>query len=167
MDQKTILIGALILLVCLLPITLLKLKVVIAKRKKLKLLNNLAEENNTSLMDYEYWNDSAIALSEKGKLLFVIRSLAENEKARAINLSLFDKCRVINDNSRSPYKEGNFKVSDGIDLELSGRNNLTERINIYNTEKDGDLLTDELSLAEKWNRIINGSIIGQVLKAKG
>jgi len=166
MDQKTILIGAIILLVCLIPLTLLKLKVVIARRKKIKLLNNLARENNTSLIDYEYWNDSAIALSEKGKLLFVIRTLNAIEKAQAIDLSLFDKCRVINNNATSPYKEGNFKVSDGIDLELSGRNNLTERINIYNTEKDGDLLTDELSLAEKWNRIINGSIIRQVLHAK-
>jgi hypothetical protein len=166
MDQKTILIGTIILLVCLVPVSLLKLKVILAKRKKLRILNNLAEKNNTLLMDYEHWNDSAIGLTEKGQMLFVINNVKENEQGHVINLSLFSKCRVVNNNTGSPFKEGNFKVSDGIDLELTGPGNLSERINFYNTERDGDLLTDELSLAEKWNRIINGSIIQQVLHAK-
>ena len=166
MDQKTFLIAAIILLVCLIPVCLLKLKTVLAKRKSFRLLNQLAQKNNTSLIDYEYWNDSAIGLSDKGRLLFVVRDPKEKSPGQIIDLSLFDRSRVINNNARSPYKEGNFKVSDSIDIELSGSGDLTERINIYNIEKDGEMLTDELSLAEKWNRIINGSIMRQVLHAK-
>ena len=158
MDADRIIPGSIIVLVVVIPIVILKLKSTLRKKKITGSLDKLAQQHNTSIVKYDQWNDSAIGLGKDGSHVFVKRIDKHEEKGQAIALSVFNRCSVVNDKAGAAFKEGNFKVTNAIDLELTGKNNQVERINFYRIDKDDPLLTDELELAEKWCKIINESI---------
>lgn len=159
MDSEIVIPVLIILAICLIPICMMKVRSLSKKRKALGFLYKLAKEFNESVFQTGNWNSSAIGLTKNGSHIFVVRESKKEFKSQTINLSLFNNCRIINDNSNSPYKEGNFKVTDKVELELTGANKATERICFYNREEDGDLLTDELQIAETWRRKINEYIV--------
>ena len=158
MDSERIIPGSIIVLIVMIPIVLLKIKASLKKRKVKDLLFKLAQDHNTSIINYEHWNNSAIGLSRNGTEIFLVSNDKKEEKKQVIVLSYFNKCNLVNDNAGSVFNEGNFKVTNAIDLELNGKGNSPERINFYHVQRDGDLLTDELELAEKWCRLINDCI---------
>ena len=159
MDSEIVIPVLIVLAICLIPICIMKVRSLSKKRKALGFLYKLAKEFNEGVFQTGNWNNSAIGLTKNGSHIFVVSGSKKEFKSQTINLSLFNSCRVINDNSNSPYKEGNFKVTDKVELELTGANKITERICFYSREEDGDLLKDELQLAETWHRKINEYIV--------
>ena len=158
MDSERIILGSIIVLIVMIPIAVLKIKASLKKRKVKDLLFKLAQDHNTSIINYDHWNNSAIGLSRNGAQIFLASNGKEEEKKRVIALSFFNNCKLVNDNTGAAFNEGNYKVTNAVDLELTGKNNPIERINFYHIQKDGDLLTEELEVAEKWCRLINECI---------
>ena len=151
-----------VLLTCIIPIILLKCGAVFKKWKFGRLLTEAAQKHNTTIIRYEQWNNSAIGLNKNGTQLFVVNKGETRIKSKTLVLSSFNKCSVVNDNSGAVHKEGSFKVTNAIELELTGENSLPACINFYDIDKDGPLLTGELELAEKWCRIINDCITQRI-----
>ncbi len=158
MDLETTIMGLAILLTCVTPIIIIKLRSVTKKRKFINQLHKLAQKNHTSIVQYDHWNRSAIGLNKNGTQLFTVKEDNGEIKSQVFALSSFTKCNLINDNAAADFKEGNFKVSHGVHLELVGKNEELEQITFYDIEKDGHLLTEELELATRWCKIINECI---------
>ena len=155
MDSEKVIPALIILAICFILICIMKVISLSKKRRIVRSLYKLTEKFNESVFQTDSWNNSAIGLTKSGSCIFVVSGDKKEPKCQVIHLSLFNSCRILNDNSRSPYKEGNFKVTEKIELELAGTNKATERICFYNREEDGDILTDELQLAETWCKKIN------------
>ena len=158
MDLESTIMGLAILLTCIMPIIIIKLRSVSKKRKFINLLHKLAQKNNTTIAHYDHWNRSAIGSNSNNTQLFTITEDNGEIKSQAFALSSFTKCNLINDNAGADFKEGNFKVSHGVHLELLGKNQQSEQITFYDIGKDGHLLTEELELATKWRKMINECI---------
>jgi hypothetical protein len=158
MDSESTILGLAILLTCITPILILKIRSNLKKRKFTGLLYELAKKHNTTISQYDHWNASAIGLNKNGTQAFSISIYKDEEKQHELTLSSFTKCIVVNNNAGAAYKEGSFKVTNGIDLKLLSKNGQDALINFYNIENDDPLLTDELELAEKWCKIINECI---------
>lgn len=158
MISERIIAGLITLLIIITAISILKVLSFFTIRKTRRSLSKLAQENNETIQQYDHWNSSAIGLGSTGKQIFIVNNSGGEIKRQTVNLNLFKKSLVINDNSKAPFKDGNFKVTDKIVLELSGMNNLTHNISFYSIEKDGPLLTDELQLAEKWCKLVDQSL---------
>ena len=154
MDSEPAIMAFIVVLTCIILIIFLKSKVIFKKRKFFRLLTKAAQKYNTTISQYDQWNDSAIGLNKNGTQLFIIREGETEPTSKSVLLSAFNKCSVVNDNP----DEGHFKTTNLIELELTSRKGLPECINFYNIEKDSPLLSNELALAEKWCRIINNCI---------
>ena len=163
MDSERIIPGSIIVLIVLIPIVLLKLKSSLRKKKITGSLDKVAQKHSSSIVKYNQWNNSAIGLGKNGTHVFVVNMKKQEEEDQVIALSSFDKCSVINDKAGAAFKEGNFKVTNAIDLELTGKGDKVERISFYHIDKDDPLLTDELELAEKWCKIINECVAQRAL----
>ena len=158
MDSERIILGAIVVLGVMIPIAVLKIKASLRKRRIKDLLFSLAQKHNAKIIRYDHWNNSAIGLSRNSTQIFLVSNDKNKEKEQVIALSFFNKCTLINDNAGSAFNESGYKVTNAVDLELTGKNIPTECINFYHIQKDGDLLTDELELAEKWCKLINECI---------
>ena len=158
MGTDRIILGSIIVLIVIIPITVLKIKASLKKRRIKNLLFSFAQKHNTNIIRYDHWNNSAIGLSRNGTQIFLVSNVKHEEKEQVIALSSFNQCNLVNDNVGFVFNEGSSKVTNAVDLELTGNNNSGERINFYHIQKDGDLLTDELELAEKWCKLINECI---------
>ena len=158
MDSERIILGSIIVLIVIIPIAILKIKASLKKRKVKDLLFNLAQDHKTNIIKYDHWNNSAIGLSRNSTQIFLVSNNKNEEKKQVIALSFFNNCKLVNDNAGAAFNEGGYEVTNAVDLELTGKTKPTERINFYHIQKDGDLLTDELEVAEKWCRVINESI---------
>jgi len=155
MDSERIIPGSIIVLIVIIPIILLKLRTYLRKKKIVGSLKKLAQSNDTSIVKYDQWNNSAIGLSKNGTHLFFVSINKQEEKEQAIKLSAYNKCSLINDKAGAAFKEGNYKVTNSVDLVLTGKSGELELINFYDPERDGSLLTGELELADRWCKIIN------------
>ena len=162
MDSETSILALIVILTCMIPIILLKGGAVFKKRKFGRLLSEAAQKHNTTIIQYEQWNNSAIGLNKNATQLFIVNKGEAKATSKTLVLSSFNKCSVVNENSGAAYKEGSFKVTNAIELELTGENSRLARINFYHIDKDSPLLTDELELAEKWCRIINDCITPRI-----
>ena len=162
MDSERILTGSIVLSLVLIPIIFLKIASYLRKRKIIRLLNELAQKNNAAIHQYDQWNDSAIGLDKTKKQIFRIRSDKRDLQTQVVDLSQVNKWRVINDNSGAAYKEGYFRVTEGIEIELAGANHAGKNIVFYHVASDGPLLADELQLAEKWYRLIDEQLSNKV-----
>ena len=158
MDSERIILGSIVVVVVIIPIAILKIKASLKKRRIKDLLFSLAQPHNTTIIRYDHWNSSAIGLSRNSTQIFLVCNDKNEEKKQVIALSFFNKCKLVNDNAGAAFNEGSYKVTNAVDLELTGKNKPTERINFYRIQKDGDLLTYELEVAEKWCRLINECI---------
>lgn len=158
MDSEKVIPALIVLAICFVPILIMKVRSLSKKRRVVRFLYELAGKYNETVFQTGSWNNSAIGLTKNGSYIFVVRENKKEPSHQVIQLPFFNNCRLINDNSRSPYKEGNFKVADKIELELTGANKATESICFYNRAEDGDVLTDELQLAEIWCKKINENI---------
>ena len=155
MDSEKVIPALIVLTICFIPIFIMKVRSVSKKRRVIRSLYKLVGKSNETVFQTGSWNNSAIGLTKNGSYIFVVSENKMESKHQAIHLPLFNNCKLVNDNSRSPYKEGNFKVTEKIELELTGANKATESICFYNRAEDGDILTDELQLAEIWCKKIN------------
>ena len=128
MDAERIVTGSIILLIIIIPIGIMKGKAFFKKRKIVRSLKILAQKNNEVVSQYDHWNNSAIGLTQTGKRVFLVSNGEEDIKSQMVDLTMYTKCILVNDNSKAEYMEGNFKVTDSIALELTGPNNLKEQI---------------------------------------
>ena len=158
MNLERTIIALIIVLVCIFPILILKLRSGLKKTKFVKLLVKLAQDHNTSIGQYDHWNNSIIGLNKNGTKVFTVildQGFTRNE---VITLALFKNCDLVNDTAGPASIEGHLNRSNNVQLKLEGKDGHAKRINFYNIDKDGPLLSDELELAKKWCEILNKCI---------
>lgn len=130
------------------------------KKTLVKALDELAEKNNSTIGQTEYWNSSIMGLCNDGKKLFFITTDENIKKETVVDLNSFRSSRV-NIVSRTVEGKGNVqRVVEKISLILNPNivDSRTVELVIYDTKVDGMVLGNELQIVEKWNVLINDQI---------
>ena len=160
MDIRTAITGIIIILICIIPFVIMRIKRRKREKQLLKEFFTAAERNNCKISQHESWNNSLIGIDETANVIFFTKKLKENDISLQINIDEIQKCRVINSNRTVSNANGNFKVVDKLELAFSFHDKIKGEIIIefYNADYDSLIFSDELQLVEKWCKIINDAI---------
>lgn len=132
------------------------------KRKNKLLFNKLAEiakNENCTVSQHEFCSNFVIGLDEMANCLFFCKKVENLEIVKSVNLKNYKSCKVFNSNRTisDKSKKENLYVIDKLELIFYPLKNETSEISleIYNDEYDSLVLTGELQLAEKWEKLLN------------
>ena len=151
MDLGTTIVGAVLLVICIAPFILVRKRQLTKKNEKLQILNNLSQEHNCFIQEYEVCNDFILGIDKSKNFLFFYKQSEETTHSQVINLQEIDKCVVI-----KKTRSINDKTIALIELNFIKKNEVTSII-IYD-EKTDLLISNELLVANKWSLIINSSL---------
>lgn len=156
MNSGTLIVGAIILALCILPFVLM-----IRSRKKkekqlLLSLTGVANNQNFKISLHELFVEFAIGLDEEANQLFFFRKTTENETAQHINLAEVKSCKVINTDHSISNNDENNKTIDKLELQFSflDKKNPDELLVFYNSDENTQL-SGEIITIEKWAKILN------------
>lgn len=160
MDLGTSIVGVIIILICIIPFALMSINRRKKERKLLQGLTEIAQRNNCKISRYELWNNSTIGIDDTTLMIFYTRKSKDIETSQQINLAEIQKCRIVNLSRTVSNKDGNFKVTEKLELAFSfqDKNRGEVVLEFYNTDYDSSTLTGELQLVEKWCKLFNDKI---------
>lgn len=132
------------------------------KRKKTRLfrrLTEMAENEDCTITQHEFCGDFVIGLDGMASHLFFCKTIENLNIEKSLDLRHFKSCKVFNSNRTISGQSKNEKqtVIDKLELVFYPvKNEMPETaLEIYNDEYDSLVLTGELQLAEKWEKMLN------------
>ena len=159
MDSGTVIVGAVLIALCILPIMIIEF---LRKRKEKKLLgflSSLAGAQNCKVTKFEHCCKQIIGIDEKNNYLFFINSSGKEFVNISVDLKEIQNCKVYMQIS-SPDSEGvTLQVIDKIGLAF--RSKIKSQpdivIEVFNSD-GGTQVSGELQFAEKWEGIIRDKL---------
>ncbi|MDE1207406.1 hypothetical protein [Tenacibaculum larymnensis] len=151
MDLGTTIVGAVLLVICMAAFILVRKRQLTKKNEKLQILNNLSQEYNCFIQEYEFCNDFILGIDKSKKFLFFYKQAQENTYSKVIDLQTIEECKVI-----KKTRSINDKTIVLIELKFISKNE-NIFITIYNEETDL-LISNELLVANKWSLLINSNL---------
>lgn len=164
MNITTIIIGLMLALLFLVPVVFLARASARAKKKYLKDLYDLAENNNCSLSEHDHWNNSAIGIDKEHRHLFYINRTTNNEQTQIIDLTEVRQCQVVNKSKNAGKKANYTPILERLGLVLNylNKDNPDAWLDFYNSDFDSTIPEKEFKLAEKWSGIVNNVTAGLI-----
>lgn len=163
MSSGTIIIGAIAVLVCIIPLYLFGRKRGRKKQQLKKHLLTLAAENQCNISDHESWNDFIIGIDQEKKVLFYLKN---NEKQEEKHIFRIQEIQKVRSSSFSVQSEGNKSESSitdkaGITLTLTSAEKAEVFLEFYSSETGNFTVGPELQMAEKWVKIIKDTMVSR------
>ncbi|MFD2541005.1 hypothetical protein ACFSSB_01625 [Lacinutrix gracilariae] len=162
MDTTNTIIGAIIVLIIVLPIVAIQRSQTSKKKKSRKAFIDEALKNNLTVNEPDFWGSYyAIALDTNKNKLIYSKIIDEAYNTKIIDLNQVSSCAIVRTN-RTFKTKGTFKTeTDKIDLviEYVNANKLNkEALEFYNVDVN-ITMSDEVSLLEKWETKIKNNIL--------
>ncbi|MDN3655983.1 hypothetical protein QWZ08_10125 [Ferruginibacter paludis] len=160
MDIGTSVTAILIVIACIIPFVIMNKINARRERQFLQPLFNLAEHHQSRLSQYDTWSHSAIGIDHTNGIVFFFKKINNIETSREIRLSAIKKCRVIHVSKTVNDGQENFKGIARLTLAFEHLDNTKadELLEFYNADSDGESLTGELQLVEKWRHLIDNKM---------
>lgn len=156
MDSGSLLIGAIMLALCVVPILFIGRS---RKKHKKKLLNSLlsfAESQNCNITQHELCGKISLGLAEDPNYFFFVKHSKEKVTKQYVNLTEIQNCKVINTSTAVGSKAEKIKVLDKLEMSFVPHDKSKQGIIIQFFDVEEDVqLTGELQLIEKWSKLIN------------
>ena len=147
MDQSSLIIGIVLLIVCVLPFILFSLNNTKKRKNRIQNLIQKAKENNATIQEKDDWNQSIIGIDKTNKLLFFSKKSEEFDKFISINISELQKCQI-------ERTENNLKTLEKLELELTFASKPTVVLEFFN-KNETRLLVNEIELIQKWQKLLS------------
>ncbi len=152
MDSKTIIIGLIIILACVIPFIIAQT----LKRKKTKQaiqqLNQLALQHGCRITEYEMCGNYLIGVDETELFLFFIKHYEGQYYNQFVDLKKVQTCK-IKDTSRIA---NNTTLIEKLELVLIPKDKTEQEIRLEFYDNDIAMqLYGELQSIEKWNTVVN------------
>lgn len=159
MDSVTIIIGAVVTALCVLPFIIISRNKKRREKQFLQSLSNIAEKQNCKITLHEFFGDFVIGLDEKANFFFFYKKMDQIEITEHINLAEIQKCKIVTTARTVGEKKDSYTVTDKLELSfLSGDKSIPNKtIEFYNSQESMQL-TGELQLLEKWAKIVDDRI---------
>lgn len=155
MELSTIIMGAVLITICVLPFVLTSNGKKKREQKMLQYLTEIAKEHNCKIGQSECCNDFIIGIDEVANFVFFAKKNEKRELQEVINLANIEYCNIINSSRTVKLKDENHTVIDKLELAFySSQNKIEKKLELYNSE-DSLQLYMELQCIEKWSKLIN------------
>jgi hypothetical protein len=166
MELGTTIVGIFILLICILPFLMVSVSSKRKKKNKLQALLNYAQVNNAQITLHEIWANTAIGLDHVHNKLFYITQINDQKVFQMLDLSEIESCKIVNISNTFKGKSSSYNVIEKLDLVLNYLDHKkgSVELNIYDINHQNLSITNELSIAEKWSKIINENLIAMINK---
>ncbi|MEZ5106723.1 MAG: hypothetical protein R2757_19625 [Draconibacterium sp.] len=160
MNTGIIIMGAILIAICVIPIILMNKSRANKGRRILESITNYAAQFNCTITEHEFCGDFIIGIDKEKRVAFFIKQVDENSAMQHIELAEVKSCKIVNYGRTVKGNGSSTKVIDRLALnfilpESKGQNMEWE---LYNSEKSPQL-TGELQAIEKWQAIIDEQIL--------
>ena len=155
MDLGVALVGALVIVACILPFIIMYKTKKYNEEQLLEELKSTASEKGFLLTNYEVSGDLSIGIDETSNVFCFCKNVRDNKSQEFIRLNEVKKCSLINLKNST----GSQSIIDKLALsfEFKTKTNPSVFAVFYDSEQQLQL-SKELQLIEKWYSIINQKI---------
>lgn len=157
MDSGTIITGLIFILICIIIFWILSRSNQKREKELLQALQLLAQENNHKISQYDTWSNTAIGIDNAANMIFMIRKINDQSTGLRVNLAEMQKCRMLVASRPQNNEAGSDKVIEKLELAFASSKKQTPEtiVEFYNAAYDNAVLSGELQLLEKWQKIVN------------
>jgi hypothetical protein len=122
--------------------------------------NEVAQKKGANLHNFDVWRDSyAIGIDSVAKQILYLKQNNGQDETHLIDLTEVKKCRISKDEERVKTPNGEQRITTQIDLHIEFHKAEKPHLIIpFYNGKHGDSFRDEVTLAEKWSKIINSKL---------
>ena len=155
MDTSTIIIGAILLAICILPFVLISRNRKKKEQELLKSLTNLANEHQSKISQFEVCGDQMIGIDEDTKSIFFIKQTDKETVVKHVSLSNVQHCELV----KTTVNSSGDTIIDRLELKFVPIDPHQPQyiIEFYNLSERFQL-NGELQMIEKWFKIIEDLI---------
>jgi hypothetical protein len=159
-DLSSIIIGIIALSFFIVPVIYFEYFKKHTTKKFTAYFNEIAQNNGVKLSQFDIWRDSyAIGIDSDAKQILYLKRKNGQDETQFVDLSEVNKCRVSKDDERIKTPNGEQRVTTQIDLQIEFKNPEKPHLTItFYNGKNGDSVRDEVTLADKWSRLINSKL---------
>ncbi|MBU3660598.1 MAG: hypothetical protein FGM14_12035 [Flavobacteriales bacterium] len=156
MDLESILIGVILIVICIIPVVLLRNNSTKKRTNLIKAVKKLAEQQNCELGQFEVCGDLIIAFDQRKKHVFFHRTIQSLVEEKSIDLESIQSCKFINTITTLMNNFGESKTEiDKLELCFKPKNNESEIISLeFFNSKVNFQIYDELLVIQKWSKLI-------------
>lgn len=160
MDLGSLIIGAMILLLCILPFILLQIRNKKRENKKLLDLSNSAKEHNCKITQHEFCGHYLIGIDEVNNFVFFHKIIKDQPIKQFVNLSTIEKSEIVTSTRTYTEKDGTAHVIEKLELAFVPNKKDTEvpPMEFYNEDVSFQL-NGELQSIERWSLLINKHLL--------
>lgn len=156
MDLGSIIIGAIILAICIVPFIFMGRNRKKRERNTIQSLVNFANQQNCNISKHEICGDYIIGIDETKKFVFFIKQIKENVDKKHINLADIRNCMIDNTSRTVTNNNNNLNVIDKLELSFIPFDKAMNEIKLEFFNADNSMmLVGELQSIEKWVKFIN------------
>ncbi len=161
MDLGTLIMGAAIVAICMLPFVIIGNAGKKRKKRTLQSLTNMAKQYNGQISQYEFCANFAIGIDEAKNFVFFYKRSKDEVEEEYVDLSEIKKSKVVTTSRTVGNKDQNHSVIDRLDLAFVPKAVNKEEIKWAFFDVEENLqLSSELPMIEKWSNLINDRIKG-------
>jgi hypothetical protein len=120
----------------------------------------IAQKNNLYLANYDVWHDQyGIGIDTVTKIILYHKKNGQ-ENTVLLDLSELKRCRISKVDDRIQTPNGEHRIVTRVDLQFEFLSPEIKDISVEFFEGvNGDTVRDEVTLAEKWSKLINSRLI--------
>ncbi len=159
MNLETTIIGAIMLVLFIVPFVFLSGSTKSKEKKLLQSLSAIAGKHNCKVTQHQVSREQIIGLDESANFVFFYKKVNGKEIVQHINLSEIQHCSVINLNRTFKNKKSSQQVIDKLGLNfIPVDKSKPETLLEFYTSENNQQLNGELDLIEKWAKIVNNKL---------
>lgn len=159
MNSGSTIIGAIAIIICVLPFIMMSLNKRKKEKKILQSLSEISAKNSCQIDQYEILGSFAIGIDETKNFVFFYRLSKDTEIEQSIDLSEVKSCKIINTSRTLEGKGGNRKALDKLELSFmpTANDKPETKLEFFNADVSMQLYGEWESI-EKWSKLINSRL---------
>ncbi|AYN68275.1 hypothetical protein D1013_13255 [Euzebyella marina] len=155
MDLGTLIIGAILVILCLSPFVIIALNSNGTEKKLVKLLEAMAYKKGSTINKHEVFSNFAIGIDPNNQYLFYVKNYKGHIMEKTVLLEDFNDCSIIQTDHTIKQAKKRQTIIDKLELHLQPANKAVSdySIEFYNTDESLPL-NGQLQAMQKWRHII-------------
>lgn len=157
MDLGSALVGAILLIICIIPFLIMHYSRNKTENTKLYSLKEMAKQHNCVINQHESCGNLILGLDESKNFVFIITTEKEDPISLCINLSEVQTCQAVVKSRTIKTNKESSSITERVELGFIPKTKIKgeTRVLLYDQETSMQL-NGELLFVDKWSKQING-----------
>jgi hypothetical protein len=157
MDTGSVIVGAIIIAICIIPFVIMYYKRVIKENKMLQSLREVAQkQHNCKISQHEFCGDFVLGIDEDRDFVFFFKKKKEETISQCVDLADVRACQAIIKTGTVKTNKESVVITERVELGFmpANKSKTETRFELYGEETNMQL-SEELQFVEKWSKQIN------------